>query len=105
MQVGDKVVCIDDTAGLISNQKLLIKGKIYVIDHIIEGRDGYIHYVFGIDGWRSKRFKPLQDIGMSTDASKRLAALFEERDGCPEFNPKERGYLPEEKVFDTEEDF
>jgi hypothetical protein len=42
---------------------------------------------------------------VSTHASKRLAALFEERDGAPEFHKLEIKHLPEEKFFTKDAKF
>lgn len=56
-------------------------------------------------GYVSTAFEVVDPKGLSTEASRRLADLFEEREGLKELHPKERRYLPEEEIFTTEEEF
>lgn len=57
-RVGQKVVCIDDSSGWASKQKLLTKNETYTIEYVNKV-NGDIK-VYGIYGeWNNSRFRPL----------------------------------------------
>lgn len=78
-RVGQKVVCVDDSAGefsyLFSDPDRLVLNKIYEIERIYDDQLGYsLVALIGVslncypkNGWRSSRFHPL--VERKTDIS------------------------------------
>lgn len=59
-KIGQKVVCVDDSAGWLDGCKELVKDKVYTITDLIPKINNVI--VDGASGgWNASRFKPLQD--------------------------------------------
>lgn len=113
MQAGDRIALRDGVSDILL-AKAAIHGadipsrtKVYrlkAINH--DNNDSLI--IEGLNhgkskGWNKKFWRVVP--GESTSDSRKLAALFDERDGCPEDMPGEIRYLPEEKVFDKNQEF
>lgn len=61
LEVGMKVVCVDDSAGFASNERTLIKGNIYdVLDLNFGGKEIFVNDLTN-KSWSSSRFRPLED--------------------------------------------
>ena len=103
MKVGDKVVCIKGAKSRVMDA-CIVKGDEYVISGISPCGEGCLVDYTGLY-WLLNNFRKIQPKGMSTHASRRLADLFEERDGVPEFHPEEEKHLQEEKVFTEDAEF
>lgn len=113
MKAGDKITVkekptIDDMV-MLRNRKadIPVHGMVYTVQRVTpKGSlviEGLSHG--NAKGWDPNNWERIGDHGISTHASRRLASYFEERDGCPETHPKELRYLPEEKVFDKDQEF
>jgi hypothetical protein len=64
-EIGDKVVCVDDSPGRSNGLKLLVRDRLYVIERVNDlGGDDVGFWIVGIPEcpWRYTRFRKLSDM-------------------------------------------
>ena len=85
--IGQKVVCIDDSPGWLSGEKLLQKDNIYIVDRM-SGMEGDVFIVGFEKSWDKSRFAPLETYRESYSIAIELVQELQQVDKQKIYNPK-----------------
>lgn len=66
MKPNDKVVCVNDSPGAVTGERLLEKDKVYVTERTVSPPiyEGYGVFIVGVPrAWRANRFRLVSEVG------------------------------------------